>query len=297
MSFEYDRYLERHRASVSRGLSWIASNLPKLLPNDGTNYEWQFLLHDKSKIDVEEYEAYDKYFYGNNRSFAVVQEFNRAWLHHIHCNPHHWQHWVLINDDPDEGEICIEMPDNYILEMICDWWSFSWSKGNAEEIFDWYEEHRDYIKLHKNTRKKVEDILDLIGEKLSEGSAELMHHGVKGQKWGVRRTPEQLGHPSRNIALENPNKSAIIKGKPRTESGVAKQKSAALKKGIRSLQARIDEHKLKISDPLRYCEDWETFDDAHKAGLIRHWEREIITFQRSIDTRIEELKKRGDSDE
>ena len=23
---------------------------------------------------------------------------------------------------------------------------------------------------------------------------ELIHHGVKGQKWGVRRTPEQLGH-------------------------------------------------------------------------------------------------------
>ena len=22
----------------------------------------------------------------------------------------------------------------------------------------------------------------------------LVHHGVKGQKWGVRRTPEQLGH-------------------------------------------------------------------------------------------------------
>lgn len=23
---------------------------------------------------------------------------------------------------------------------------------------------------------------------------ELYHHGIKGQKWGVRRTPEQLGH-------------------------------------------------------------------------------------------------------
>lgn len=22
----------------------------------------------------------------------------------------------------------------------------------------------------------------------------LSHHGIKGQKWGVRRTPEQLGH-------------------------------------------------------------------------------------------------------
>ena len=23
---------------------------------------------------------------------------------------------------------------------------------------------------------------------------ELYHHGIKGQKWGIRRTPEQLGH-------------------------------------------------------------------------------------------------------
>jgi hypothetical protein len=29
-------------------------------------------------------------------------------------------------------------------------------------------------------------------------SDEIRHHGIKGQKWGVRRTPEQLGHPRSN---------------------------------------------------------------------------------------------------
>lgn len=24
--------------------------------------------------------------------------------------------------------------------------------------------------------------------------SEIYHHGIKGMKWGVRRTPEQLGH-------------------------------------------------------------------------------------------------------
>lgn len=31
----------------------------------------------------------------------------------------------------------------------------------------------------------------------------LRHHGIKGQKWGIRRTPEQLGHkPPINEVLE-----------------------------------------------------------------------------------------------
>lgn len=60
------------------------------------------------------------------------------------------------------------MPIEYILEMICDWWSFSWSKDRLYEIFDWYDGHKKYIKLSKNTRKTVEDILDKIHRKLDE---------------------------------------------------------------------------------------------------------------------------------
>jgi len=29
--------------------------------------------------------------------------------------------------------------------------------------------------------------------------AEIMHHGIKGMKWGVRRTPEELGHPRKSL--------------------------------------------------------------------------------------------------
>ena len=128
-------------------------------------------MHDFSKTDVSEYKAYDKYFYGNNRSYQVVQEFNEAWLHHIHHNPHHWQYWVLINDDPKEGTITIRMPYNYIIEMICDWWAFSWVKDDLTEIFKWYDEHKNYMKLHDETRKTVESILNKIKNKLDEEDA------------------------------------------------------------------------------------------------------------------------------
>ena len=130
--------------------------------------EWQCTnAHDQSKYDKEEYDAYDKYFYGN-RSYEVVQNFNYAWLQHIHKNPHHWQHWILINDDSDLGIVALEIPLNYIIEMICDWWSFSWRSGNLYEIFDWYAKHRDGMQMNDTSRKIIEDILNKIRTKLDD---------------------------------------------------------------------------------------------------------------------------------
>lgn len=169
MSVQYDTYLQNHLANVKFGFDWLRSNLPNLvLPRlTGVDIAWQVeFAHDQSKTTPEEYKAYDDYFYGGNRSFAVVQAFQMAWLHHIHNNPHHWQHWVLINDEPSEGKIVIPMPHEHVIEMICDWWSFSWATGNLKEIFTWYEDHRIYIKLHPDTRTKVETILEQMKEKL-----------------------------------------------------------------------------------------------------------------------------------
>ena len=170
MSFQYDQYLDRHRANVKRGFDWLSENLPGVVDTTitaGWNTEF---AHDKSKDDPDEYDAYDAYFYGNNRSYEVVQNYQRAWLRHIHRNPHHWQYWILIHDDMENGELetILEMPYDYIVEMICDWWSFSWFKGNLLEIFSWYEERKSYIKLHPNTRRLVEDILGRIKNKLGE---------------------------------------------------------------------------------------------------------------------------------
>ena len=168
VSFQYDQYLARHRANVKRGFDWLSENLPGLMTNTltaGWNTEF---AHDQSKNEPDEYEAYDAYFYGNNRSYEVVQRYQRAWLLHIHRNPHHWQHWVLIHDDMEDGELetVLEMPYDYIIEMICDWWSFSWQSGNLYEIFKWYEEHSKYIKLAQTTKITVEYILDNMKKKL-----------------------------------------------------------------------------------------------------------------------------------
>lgn len=164
MSHLYDNYITEHQSNVRSAHSWLKWNLPDFAC--GTLADFNIDDHDRSKYSIEEYQAYDRYFYGNNRSSEVVNNFNRAWLHHIHNNPHHWQYWVLVNDDPKDGTIALEMDREYIIEMICDWWSFSWKTGNLYEIFDWYDQHKERMILHKNTRKLVEDTLKKIREKL-----------------------------------------------------------------------------------------------------------------------------------
>ena len=230
MSVEYDIYLAQHVRNVAKGLEWLRTNLPDLLmKSEGleVNFDLQFSEHDKSKYDREEYFAYDEYFYGYNKSAKVVQNFNKAWLRHIHYNPHHWQHWVLINDEEAEGVICIEMPRRYVIEMICDWWSFSWSKGDLTEIFSWWDKHSNYIKLHPKTRRLVIGILNEIRKKLEQlDDDSLAHHGIKGQKWGVRRTPEELA-AARGLASDEKSdtivKDAIASGQVSTEINQAKQ--------------------------------------------------------------------------
>ena len=157
MSLEYDDYLQQHINNVANAYGWLVRNINGAdMFGVGRNYIWD---HDKSKFTSDEYDPYDEYFYCDRKTTEIKNNFNYAWLHHIHNNKHHWQYWVLINDDPEEGTIALDIPYKYLLEMIADWWSFSWKSGNLYEIFDWYDSHKDYMILSKNTREAVEEIL------------------------------------------------------------------------------------------------------------------------------------------
>lgn len=167
MSIEYDNYIRDHKENLMRGLEWMAENLGKAWIDPEKMYEAMANaeLHDESKYSKEEYDAYDAYFYGTfERSPKVQSDFDRAWLHHIHLNPHHWQHWVLLEDDPNLGSFgkVLDMPEEYIYEMIADWWTFSWRNNNLMEIFKWYSEHRDRIMMSDRTRLRTEQILKRI---------------------------------------------------------------------------------------------------------------------------------------
>lgn len=167
MSKEYDDYLKSHIDAVRNAVDWMVENnvgdVRNLLGGlVAARLVSNARAHDESKFLIEEYGPYDAYFYGGRDEGA----FDVAWLHHIHNNPHHWQHWLLFEDENDGKPKPLEMPKVYALEMVADWWSFSWRSGNLREVFGWYDEHKVRIVLHPCTRKYVESVLDEIGEKL-----------------------------------------------------------------------------------------------------------------------------------
>lgn len=204
MSVEYDQYLREHIAAVYDALKWMSENLdiPGVSDTDFSNALWDASDHDKSKFEKFEYDAYDDYFYGGNRGYKVVLMFNYAWLHHIHKNPHHWQYWVLLEDDPESGlpYKALEIPMSYILEMIADWWSFSWKDNDLGEILDWYDKQKNHILLHPKTKKLVEKILELIRLELYYGQmeektvshAELTDEELEKRKYAI---PEERKFP------------------------------------------------------------------------------------------------------
>lgn len=49
---------------------------------------------------------------------------------------------------------------------------------------------------------------ELVKDRLSH--SELYHYGIKGMKWGVRRTPEQLGHRKQNRIVVDALKSGLV---------------------------------------------------------------------------------------
>lgn len=131
----YEEYLRDHRQNVQYAMDWIINHidfhalsyLPKI-DNLRQILEMQAKCHDESKYTALEYPFYENYFYGDNPADPqVVEAFEQAWLHHIRQNPHHWQHWVLIHDEPAEDGA----PDITPLEMPPPMWWKWWRTGGA----------------------------------------------------------------------------------------------------------------------------------------------------------------------
>ena len=156
---EYKDYVIAHKERVEKFASWLLENCPGLF--EGVDEEVFLDLieeHDESKFSEEEFEPYAQKWFGDKKK---TREYELAWEHHYLNNEHHPEYW--------DGE---DMPYIYILEMICDWGSFSIDKGDLTELSDFYynKAQEDPEKnLSDATKEIIEDILSQINSVIKAG--------------------------------------------------------------------------------------------------------------------------------
>ena len=146
---EYKDYVIAHKKRVNKFADWLLENCPEVF--EGVDaYTFMDLIkeHDESKFSEEEFEPYAQKWFGDKKK---TREYELAWKHHWLYNEHHPEHWL--------GE---DMPYIYILEMLCDWGSFSIDKGDLKELSDFYfnkakdDPEKD---LSEATKEIIEDLL------------------------------------------------------------------------------------------------------------------------------------------
>jgi len=122
---------------------------------------WRLVIHDWSKFTPAEWRPYVLSFYGpwkyGDRPPVVVAAFDRAWLHHQHRNPHHWQHWILREDSG--ATKLLPMPEHFAREMVADWMGAGRAITGKWGALEWYTKNRAKILLAPETRCSVDALL------------------------------------------------------------------------------------------------------------------------------------------
>ena len=149
---EYKKYVIEHKERVTQFSSWLQENCPEVFEGvDLDAFNEVVAEHDESKFSEEEFEPYAQKWFGDKKK---TFEYEEAWKHHWQNNEHHPEFWL--------GE---DMPLIYILEMLCDWGSFSIASGDMKELSDFYfnKAKDDSEKnLSDNTKTIIEEILSKI---------------------------------------------------------------------------------------------------------------------------------------
>ena len=150
---EYKDYILAHQARVEKFADWLLEHCPEVLDEVDPDVFWDLIkAHDESKFSEEEFEPYAQKWFNNS---GKTPEYEEAWKHHWMNNEHHPEYWL--------GE---DMPYIYILEMLCDWGSFSIDKGDLSELSDFYY-NKAKDDPEKNLSEKTKTIIEEIIKKIN----------------------------------------------------------------------------------------------------------------------------------
>ena len=150
---------------------------------------FRLAVHDLSKFSPTEFAAYARNFYGDKSDPAG---FNRAWLHHLHANDHHWESWIVPKGQEEQlvyrtaagsvrgpitqpwenvfrtaaDVIHITIPAITVLpmsmvcvrEMVADWFAAGKAYSGAwpdPTNYTWYKINRPRMALHVDTEMRI----------------------------------------------------------------------------------------------------------------------------------------------
>jgi hypothetical protein len=111
--------------------------------------------------------------------------------------------------------------------------------------------------------------------------------------WAEKKYENSLTSTSGSgtIKADNPLKISMqFFGTPNFKN----QRTAGLKKSIRTFKANIETHKRKILEPEKMYDNWEQYSKAQQEGFKVHWEKEIKNFEKQLEAAEKELEQRGE---
>ena len=155
MYFEYFKSVVSHKKSVfkkcwRRGLKKeaIMHDMSKFLPSEFIPYaKWFNGPHGvkiKDKLDSMSEEIRIDFEFNQRKFLDAVDK-------HYKRNKHHWNHWA-------EGDLFYEsIPQNYLVELLCDWESVGELYGNTTQ--EYYLRNYFQIKMSNENRWRLEMLM------------------------------------------------------------------------------------------------------------------------------------------
>ena len=122
-----------------------------------------------------------------------------------------------------------------------------------------------------------------------EAWLDFLEAGGTTEEWNSRK---KAGKPVANSGKSGTMDDKKIGTQFFANKSIAKQNDRQLQKSIVSWKKNVAEHEDKINNPANYDSDWDSKTETWKAGLIKHWKKEIVYFKENIKEAEAELEKR-----
>mgnify|MGYP000347432115 CR=1 FL=1 len=138
----------------------------------------QGIMHDWSKYSPTEFIQGVKYYQGGKRSpnygEKMAKGYSSAWLHHKGRNRHHFEYWIDVSLNKEEGLVGNKMPVNYVAEMLCDRVAacevYRGKNYTSAAPMEYYEFTKKYITIHPETRALLEKLLTILKDEGEESA-------------------------------------------------------------------------------------------------------------------------------